>query len=306
MKSLKNTVKELNLIYYEYDAYKKVFNFDKKGSKKEGYDELMKLTYELTKLKIDFDVTKDKSVILHQKQRSKHCISNVFKKLIDKYKKRKMQIYILNDKKVDGAKNIPLFSIKNLDVSIDFSRYDAVVFTSKNGVYALNEISTIWQDIPSYAIATTTAKAIKELNGKLAFVGKERHGNEFAHELLEHLRGKKVLYVRGKKVVSNLMGIFKENDIDFDDVVVYENSCKELKSRPNIPKGSYVVFSSPSTIECFLKHYEFSDDIIPISIGHTTAKYFPDGITPHIADVASLESCVNKAHEIEETKSSSS
>ena len=35
-----------------------------------------------------------------------------------------------------------------------------------------------------------------------------------------------------------------------------------------------------------------------ISIGHTTAKYFPSNITPLIADTTSLESCVKKAIEL--------
>ena len=104
-----------------------------------------------------------------------------------------MNIYILSDKKVNGAKNLPVFEIKFLKQDIDFNSYDALVFTSKNALYSIDSFSDDWKLIPSYAIAPQTAKIIKDLGGDLIFTGETNHGNEFALELLELLKNKKSL-----------------------------------------------------------------------------------------------------------------
>lgn len=204
-----------------------------------------------------------------------------------------MNIYILSDKKVEGVHNLPVFEIKFIFQDIDFSNYDALIFTSKNGVEAIDSINKKWKTKPSYAIAEKTAEVIENFGGKVAFVGEANHGDEFAMEILEKFTDKKLLYLRASKVVSNLVKI-----VECDELVVYETVCKKFTKNIKLPKGSTIIFSSPSTIKCFLENIEWDRSFKAISIGHTTAKFFPSNIVPIIADKTSLESCVEKAIEI--------
>jgi uroporphyrinogen-III synthase len=213
-----------------------------------------------------------------------------------------MNIYLLNGTKVKRAKNLLLFKLEYLQSDVDLSAYDALVFTSKNAVFAMHSFNSAWKKVPAYAIAPQTAKTIKKLGGNVKFVGIKKHGNAFAHELVQELLGKKVLYVRGKKIVSDLVCILKEGGVGCDEMIVYENVCDPEPNIQKLPKNSYIVFSSPSSIECFLKHYRWQKSYHAICIGETTAKHLPPEIKPHIADTTSIESCIDKAVELEGKK----
>ena len=207
-------------------------------------------------------------------------------------------IYILSDKKIQGAKNLPVFEINFIRQNIDFKNFDALIFTSKNAIYSIDSFDDKWKDIPSFAIAPQTAKIIKQLNGNLQFVGKKNHGNEFALELIELLKNKTVLYLRGSKIVSKLVDILNDNNIKCEEVIIYETICKKLPKNTVLPKNSTIIFSSPSTIKCFLDNLSWDQSYKAISIGKTTASYFPSYIAPTISDTTSLQSCVKKALEI--------
>jgi uroporphyrinogen-III synthase len=199
-------------------------------------------------------------------------------------------IYILSDKKVLDAINLPVFKINFIKQDIDFDNYDALVFTSKNALYSLEYYRENWKHIPSYAIAPITANIIKELGGNLVFTGISNHGDQFALELQDKLKDKKVLYLRGSKVVSNLIQI-----LNCDDKIIYESVCKTNSQELKPPPNSIIIFSSPSTIKCFLDNFIWDYSYQAISIGKTTARYFPHYIVPIISDTTSLKACVNKA-----------
>jgi uroporphyrinogen-III synthase len=196
---------------------------------------------------------------------------------------------------VKYTKNLPMIETKVIEQNIDLSAYDALIFTSKNGVKYCDTLTSEWKKIPAYAISTQTAKQIKDLKGNIVFVGKENHGDEFAYELLEHLKGKKVAYVGAERIVSNLIEILKEHQIGCDYIPVYRTVCKSYKNKVKLPADSIIIFSSPSTIECFFQNATWDKSFTAISIGRTTAKYFPNHIKPIISDNTSLKSCVCKA-----------
>ena len=214
----------------------------------------------------------------------------------------KNEIYILSDKKINGAKNLQVFEIEFIKKDINFSNYDAIIFTSKNALYSIETFNKNWKNLPSYAIAPQTAKIIEDLGGNLQFIGEKNHGDEFALELLEILKNKKVLYLRGSKVVSKLVDILNQNSIICDEEIIYKTICKKLPKDIKLAKNSTIIFSSPSTIKCFLENLEWDTTFQAISIGKTTAKYFPDYITPIISDTTSLQSCVDKALEVLDIK----
>ncbi|MDQ1264419.1 MAG: uroporphyrinogen-III synthase [Campylobacterota bacterium] len=298
MENIKKLTENLNLIYYEYDKNTNSFVPDKNFSKELIYEELIKITHTFTKNDIIFFVDEKQTIFINSKDSIFAKIKRFFNDFFKNIQNKNLDIYILSDKKVKWAKNLPIFQIKPIKSNLDFSSYDALIFTSKNAIKSLNSFNNAWKTKPLYVIAPQTAKIAKKLGGKVKFVGKEKHGNEFANELLEVLKNKKVLYIRGSKVVSELVNILNSNSVNCDEAIVYETVCMQYKEKIKLPKNSTVIFSSPSTIECFLKNAIWDESYSAISIGHTTQKYFPPHIKPVISDTTSLESCVKKAIEL--------
>lgn len=296
---IKKLLDSLDLIYYEYNPKSNIIKTDPEYNDFYSRREFTKITFYLSKEHIPFDVLKDKSILVNKKNTLLFRIKHKLSTFIENFKNSRKNIYLLSDKKIKWAKNIPLFEIEHIKQEIIVENYDAIVFTSKNAIEAIESFNKNWKKIPCYVISSQSAKLVRALNGKLEFIGKEKHGNEFAYELVNRLKNKKVLYLRGEKVVSKLISIFKKNDIDCTDVVVYRNNYIKPRKKIVLPKGSKIIFSSPSTIEYFFKNFDWDDSFHAISIGKTTAKYFPEEIKPVFADDVSLESCVKKALELD-------
>lgn len=288
-------LKELNLLYYEYDATTNKLIVDKICTQDEVYQEFIKVTYTLTKNDVKFLVDENRDIVIAKEDGFIARILQRIKNTFAGFKSSQKNIYILSDKKVKYAQNFPVITIHPIIDEIDLQGYDALIFTSKNAIKILSEIDQKWKTIPSYVIAPQTAKQLKWHGGKLEYVGKSKHGDEFAEELIPLLSGKKVLYLGGKRVVSDLVNILNSNGVICDQKAIYETGCKEYPRKIQLPKNSIIIFSSPSTIECFLKNAQWDESFKAISIGDTTAKYFPDYIKPIISDNTSLDGCVQTA-----------
>ncbi len=298
MQKIQKILEPLNLIYYEYDEKMNLLILDQKWSSDHTYPELIKITHALSKKHIPFFIDENKSIVIADSDSLLKKVKRYFGSMIANIKNSRIPIYILSDKKVKWAKNLPVFEIEPIKQDVDLSHYDALIFTSKNAIYSIDAMDKNWKKKPAYVIAPETAKIVKHLGGNLKFVGKEKHGDQFALEIAEKLKHQKVLYLRASKVVSNLVNILKTNDIICDELVIYQTVCKPFDKKITLPKNATVIFSSPSTIECFFKNISWDESFKAISIGKTTAQYFPENITPVISDTTSLESCVKKAIEL--------
>jgi len=288
--------KKLNLLYYEYDKYQNAFLVDSRYDKDTTYSDLIKLTHELTKNKIRFFKDERSNIVITLTNTFLSPLKQRIKNMSYDLNSYRKNIYVLSDKQVKYAKNLPMIQTIGIHANIDLAQYDALIFTSKNGVkYCDSLFSTEWKKIPAYAISKDTAKQIKDLKGKLAFSGKEKHGDEFAYEIIDHLKGKKVAYLGAQSIVSNFIEILHNNNIECDHIPIYQTVCRDYEKKLILPSRSIIIFSSPSTIECFFKNVEWDQSFTAISIGRTTARYFPDFVNPIIADTPSLKSCVCKA-----------
>ena len=207
----------------------------------------------------------------------------------------KKPIYIASNKEIDGIYNLNLLTIKYKNIDIDLSKYNALIFTSKNGVNSFSKSNLQWKDIDSFAISKVTGNSLKKSNSKLVYEGISGHGDDFAKELVRYLKDKKPLYIRAKKVVSNIIDILKENDIICDEIITYETACSKTLNIKKLERNSIIIFSSPSTIDCFFKNYNWDDSYTAIAIGDTTASYFPKDINIVISKLQTIESCVQIA-----------
>jgi len=201
-------------------------------------------------------------------------------------------IYILSEKKYKDASNLPVILIKHLSKKIDLTPYDALIFSSKNGVIAIDKLTEKWKDIPSYSIGSGTSKEIENRGGKIVYEARSSYGDDFAQEIKERLSGKKALFLRAKVVTSSLNTILKDAGVLLDEEIVYETVCAECDSLTKPPKNSFIIFSSPSTIECFFRCFLWDDSYTAVVIGHKTASFMPSHVTYEMAPKQTIPSCV--------------
>lgn len=205
------------------------------------------------------------------------------------------KIYLLSNQKYQDVENLEVFQIEYIKSNIDLLNYNALIFTSKNAVYSLDSFNKDWKKIDSYVIAPKTSQVIEKLGGKVVFTGITSHGNEFATELIDLLKDKKVLYIKALKTVSNLVEILKENKILVDELVAYKTSCKE--SNMSLEDNSVFIFTSPSSVECFFKQYSWESSYKAIVIGKTTALYLPKEVNYTVSSETSIEECIKLARQ---------
>jgi uroporphyrinogen-III synthase len=207
-------------------------------------------------------------------------------------------IYILSEKKFDGAENIPCIQIKFINKSIDLSSFDALIFSSKNGVEAIERINKEWRNIPSYSIGQGTSIAISHYHGDLVYEAKNSYGDDFAQEIKQLLKDKKTLFLRAKVVTSSLGDILLNAGVDLKQEVVYETVCGVCDSLKKPQKGSIMIFSSPSTIACFFRCFTWDDSYQAVVIGTRTASFMPKDVPFVLSAKQTIPDCINLAQKL--------
>ena len=56
-----------------------------------------------------------------------------------------------------------------------------------------------------------------------------------------------------------------------------------------------IIFSSPSSVECFFKNYTWDESYKAVVIGKTTAKYLPSNVEYIISKETSIDVCIKLA-----------
>lgn len=174
----------------------------------------------------------------------------------------------------EGAISLPLLRISFLDKEVSLDGVDAIIFTSKNGVRALERLNPAWKNIPSYAISKVTASAIEALGGTLAYAGKQGNAKEFCEELKPQLSGKRALFVRAQEVAFELGIVLRESGYEAKDEILYETSCSGVP-KIEIPKHSCIIFGSPSGAKCFFERYFWDDSFLALTMGEGTKSALP-------------------------------
>lgn len=201
-------------------------------------------------------------------------------------------IYLFSDKAYEGVVHLPLLKIVFDPTPIDLEKFDAIVFTSKNSVKALEQNGSLWREKEAYAIGEGTASCITHLRGNLVFTCKDSYGDAFAKALMPLLHTKRVFFPRAKEVVSSLFEILHVNGIAIEERVVYETLCHEYPSSSAPSKNAKLIFTSPSTVHGFLHNFTWDESYTAIAIGEKTAQALPLHVKSHIAPSQSIEACI--------------
>lgn len=203
------------------------------------------------------------------------------------------KIYLVSNTKTadESVVNLSVSKIEFLKFEINLSEFDALVATSKNAFKALkfNGISCV--NLPVFAIANSCAAAAKEFGFSEIYTGQNAHGDDFAREILPLLKGKKVLYLKGKDSASNFLEILQDGGVNIKAVIAYENVLNPCKMELKPPKDSILIFSSPINVRNFLTNFGWDESYQTISIGKITAKELKFS-TPLVSQSQDINACI--------------
>lgn len=205
------------------------------------------------------------------------------------------------------SKNIYLFSlsshpdaisVKSLDVSffkptIDFSLYDYLIITSKQTVKALKQYdSNEYLSKKALAVSQKSAQEFQNIGGQILDLG-EGYGSKLTKKIKAYPKNTKWLYLRAKVVASNFVQECREDDYTIAEVILYESSCSQEIQDVHTPKDATLIFTSPSSVECYLKNHTISKENRVIVIGSTTALKLPKEVKCTISHQTSIQSCID-------------
>ena len=189
--------------------------------------------------------------------------------------------------------NLPMIYTQKLDVNHDISKvmnelntYNWLIFTSKRGVTSFFELyySVQKQDPPSLKIACigkSTGEKIEEAGYKVEFLNPGNTSLEFAeHFIREKVKPvDNILLVQGKKAGNELQEILQAHclvkRIDVYETIDCQNFDEDIKDLTSNGLCEYVVFTSPSSFENFIRLGRFKPGRLNCkiaSIGNRTTK----------------------------------
>ena len=207
-------------------------------------------------------------------------------------------IYLLSPTAKEGTIALPMIDFSITAESIDLSQSDTLIFTSKQAVVTADKIDTSWKSYPCIAIGPATKKQIEDLGGEVIYFPKSFYGETLSADIAAFFRDKKLLYLRPKEISFDSKAFLEKEGIVLQEQIIYETSCIKYTLEKKPLKGSIIIFTSPSTIHCFLKNFDWDESYTAVVIGKATKVHLPENANYVVADEPMIASCIEKAKEI--------
>jgi len=207
-------------------------------------------------------------------------------------------IYLFSTSSHPNAVNVNSLDVKLLKPQIDFSKYDYLIVTSKQVSKALTQYEKEdYLNKKALCVSTQSAISFKALGGRVLEVG-SGYGDNLTAKIKKRPKKTKWLYLRAKIVASNFVSLCKEEGYDLDEAIVYETSCsKEIKNVETV-NDAVLIFTSPSSVHCFLKNHNIDKTSKVVVIGLSTASALPNNVDFVVANETTIESCMDIAHNL--------
>jgi uroporphyrinogen-III synthase len=155
------------------------------------------------------------------------------------------------------------------EIELASTEMATVVFTSMNAVDAVTTFLDGQQPEWSiYAIGTATARLIKEYFGEERIAGTAPDAAALATLIAADRFTDEVTFFCGDQRRDELPGILRQNDIEVNEIVVYQTIATAHK----IDKAYFgILFFSPSAVQSFFSRNKVPAATILFAIGNTTA-----------------------------------
>ena len=205
-------------------------------------------------------------------------------------------IYLFSISSHPHAKSINLLDIKLLKPEINFSNYDYFIITSKQTSEVLKQYLN--PDLkPALCVSVASAKSYEDMGGTILDIG-AGYGDNLVSKIKEYPKSKKWLYLRAKVVASDFVAICQKDGYDIDEIIVYESGCSKEIWHVEIEEEAILIFTSPSSVNCFLQNHTISPHAKVIVIGKTTAKALPLNVKYLLSAKTSIDSCIDIARNL--------
>ncbi len=204
-------------------------------------------------------------------------------------------IYLFSISSHPNATSVNSLAITFLKPQIDFSKYDYLIITSKQTSESLKQYETRdYIKKPALCVSVASAKSYERLGGTVLDIG-GGYGDNLVDKIKSYPKDIKWLYLRAKVVASDFVEVCKNDGFDINEAIVYESDCSQEILDIKVEDESILVFTSPSSLNCFLKTHEISKKSKVIVIGKTTAKAVPKNTEYVMSYETTIESCIEIA-----------
>lgn len=207
-------------------------------------------------------------------------------------------IYLLSPQPKEGTIHLPMIAFRLLPVTIDFSTCDMLMFTSKQAVRSADALSDEWKKYPCLAIGASTAKEIKALGGTVLYQPETFYAASLGQDIINRFKDTNILYLRPQKVSFDSKAFLAKAGIALQEQIIYETSCVSYEQKDKPLEGAIIIFTSPSTIRCFLKNFEWDKSYMAVLIGEATKEHLPSYIRYEVADEPLIDACIAKAKQL--------
>ena len=207
-------------------------------------------------------------------------------------------IYLLSPSSKEGTIHLPMIRFSLLPATIDISRSDTLMFTSKQAVNRAEALNPEWKKYPCLAKGSATPKEIEPLGGKVIYQTKSFYSETLSQEIITQFNDKKILYLRPKEVSFDSKNFLAKAGLELHEQIIYETSCVSYEKKEKPGKNAIIIFTSPSSIQCFLKNFEWDESYIAVVIGEATKKHLPPHTRYEVADEPFIDACITKAKQL--------
>jgi len=207
-------------------------------------------------------------------------------------------IYLTSPLPREGTRPLAMIDFELTADRIDYRGCDTLLFTSKQAVRSAEAIDPEWKRLPAVAIGPATEREILALGGRVLHRPQKFYAKELAKDLAELFRERSLLYLRPEKVSFDTRGFLKRAGIELKEQIIYRTFCRGYMPEEAPEPGSIIVFTSPSTIHCFLENFSWDESYTAVVIGEATLEHLPPGCRCVIAREPSIDACLEKAHAV--------
>jgi len=204
-------------------------------------------------------------------------------------------VYLTSPLRKEGVFSLPMIRFETVTDRIDYQGCDTLMFTSKQAVVCAEELDPDWKRFPAVAIGPATASRIRELGGTVLHQPEKFYGKSLAEDLAGFFRERRLLYLRPETVSFDSRAYLEQAGIELREQIIYRTACRHYRAEEAPPPNSIIVFTSPSTIHCFLKNFLWREDYRAVVIGTATLEHLPEGCRYAVAQTPSIDACVAKA-----------
>lgn len=206
-------------------------------------------------------------------------------------------IYLISKTPYEGVIHIPILTITFLTPLIDFTRYQGIIITSKQSLIALENYTFSWEKLGCICVSEGTAEAARKAGAVEVYVA-DGYARSIPEVMQRESLGGRWLYVRPRVIASEWVERTASLGVELDEAVVYETTCNEDAGGMKIEENAILVFTSPSSIECFGKYYAILATHSIVAIGRTTRDAFKGAKEVWISPDTSISSAIELARKI--------